>query len=422
MNKLAFTLALLGVTGVLSESDQGEMEMDSWCVTYVSTYLAPVSNQEDRPTINSEQDKSTVKDSGSLPSILSIRPTSGKNTYPPREEQSVSEGLSSASTASDLDSISRIDVIPASTSNEIVPTSSGIVEPEGRSIIFQVSIPENDKRSINKRATRGFEQTSSIESDATSYAISVPPTLPSSSTKDLSTDLNTETVELNSLPPASSTVEPTSTIPESIETSTGIAETTVESLGTTTEPVGTIESIESSTELERQQLLPRKSTETVDIPTEDACVEGLTDPTVLPLLKERKDDCSSNNVITVSPSTVTITETLTRRFVWVIPTSWPPSPTKKRVARDEDEATTIFPTEYPDTYATYCDNAEDYYKACSSLGVTQSTTTLPTSTTTEDNPACRAKQMVNTAGEAMGYKSEKHWELMIMPGYTMIAI
>ncbi|KAM0427103.1 hypothetical protein ACHAQK_012210 [Fusarium lateritium] len=200
MKKLAFTLALLGVTGVLSESDQGEMEMDSWCVTQ------------------------------------------------PREEQSVSEGLSSASTASDLDSISRIDVIPASTSNEIVPTSSGIVEPEGRSIIFQVSIPENDKRSINKRATGAFEQTSSIESDATSYAISVPPTLPSSSTKDLSTDLNTETVELNSLPPASSTVEPTSTIPESIETSTELAETTVESLGTTTEPVGTIESIEPSTE------------------------------------------------------------------------------------------------------------------------------------------------------------------------------
>ncbi|KAM0479353.1 hypothetical protein ACHAP7_005664 [Fusarium lateritium] len=118
----------------------------------------------------------------------------------------------------------------------------------------------------------------------------------------------------------------------------------------------------------------------------------------------------------------TITETLTRRFVWVIPTSWPPSPTKKRVARDEDEATTIFPTEYPDTYATYYDNAEDYYEACSSLGVTQSTIALPTPTTTEENPACRAKQMVKRACEAMGYEFEEQWELMITSGYTMIAI
>jgi hypothetical protein len=118
----------------------------------------------------------------------------------------------------------------------------------------------------------------------------------------------------------------------------------------------------------------------------------------------------------------TVTETLQRRFVWVVPTTWPPTPTKKRVARDEGEATTIFPTEYPDTYATYCENADDYYDACSSLGVVQSTTTLPTPTTTEEDPICRAKQLVKRAGEAMGYEFENHWELMTMPGYTMIAI
>lgn len=118
----------------------------------------------------------------------------------------------------------------------------------------------------------------------------------------------------------------------------------------------------------------------------------------------------------------TVTETLKRRFVWVVPTTWPPTPTKKRVARDEGEATTIFPTEYLDTYATYCENADDYYDACSSLGVVQSTTTLPTPTTTEENPICRAKEIVKRAGEAMGYEFENHWELMTMPGYTMIAI
>lgn len=118
----------------------------------------------------------------------------------------------------------------------------------------------------------------------------------------------------------------------------------------------------------------------------------------------------------------TVTETLKRRFVWVVPTTWPPTPTKKRVARDGDVATTIFPTEYPDTYASYCENADDYYDACSSLGVVQSTTTLPTPTTTEENPICRAKDIVKRAGEAMGYEFENHWELMTMPGYTVIAI
>jgi hypothetical protein len=44
-------------------------------------------------------------------------------------------------------------------STNTIPTSSGIIEPEGRSIIFQVSIPnipDNEKRSINKRVSGGF--------------------------------------------------------------------------------------------------------------------------------------------------------------------------------------------------------------------------------------------------------------------------
>jgi hypothetical protein len=44
-------------------------------------------------------------------------------------------------------------------STNTMPTSSGIIEPEGRSIIFQVSIPnipDNEKRSVNKRVSGGF--------------------------------------------------------------------------------------------------------------------------------------------------------------------------------------------------------------------------------------------------------------------------
>ncbi|KAK6709486.1 hypothetical protein SNK04_010432 [Fusarium graminearum] len=50
------------------------------------------------------------------------------------------------------------EVMPSSTTDtNAIPTSSGLVEPAGRSVIFQVSVTGNEKRNIHKRqATGGF--------------------------------------------------------------------------------------------------------------------------------------------------------------------------------------------------------------------------------------------------------------------------
>ncbi|KAF5664272.1 hypothetical protein FHETE_7154 [Fusarium heterosporum] len=684
MKTLAFGIALLGATSLCSANDQGEMEMDTWCVTYVSTYLAPVANEGDRPTDESGE-KSTADNSGRLPFVPSIWPTFAKNTS--SVTQTTSSGLSfigsdsstlgiessglsligsdlptsesqsskDVSTSQELSSNAPTSDVESVISTSLAPTSSGIIEPQGRSIIFQVSIPNDNKRSINKRATGGFvgndnpgkctfaavfnlaegqlfesgmpiyyaagedykelsgqdvppsgsikttfaaggdglvftnsglpngeagfcqgpdgqvyitftsgppgcvvvnlaayeatqcqngrlvgvDDPSSVSTIATSEALEseastietlstiesassdsedpsvptsivqstettpessfVPPISKSSSiprttvtdsstmkpsieqsssgygsselssstesdrsistssaalaesaettetaTSTVSTDVtpsadstastpsttdideSSSLLETSSTPgssseisgPSGSSTESPDTSIDSTDTTGDSTETTVSSIETTTEPLDTTaESAETTTDP------PDTTTETVETTTEDACVAEITDPAGSPPLDDRKEQCSDLNVVTVSPSTVTVTETLNKRFVWVVPTSWPPTPTtKKRFARDDDDATTIFPTEFPEGYAAFCDDAEDYYSACSRLGVTRTTTTLPTPTETEQDPPCRVKQMVKRAGEAMGYEFEEHWELMTMPGYTMIAI
>lgn len=203
MKTPAFVIALLGVAGVISMTDLEEMEVDSWCVTYVSTYLVPVVNQGDRPTIEPGEEKPAAEDSGRLPFAPSLRPTFARNTSSSTgntlsgssivssepsilagrpQGQSVAETRSSHSTAGDLVSITSNNIAPTSSDVEFIvntntntitasseleptvstnsiPTSSGITEPEGRSIIFQVSIPDNpdnEKRSIEKRVSGGF--------------------------------------------------------------------------------------------------------------------------------------------------------------------------------------------------------------------------------------------------------------------------
>ncbi|KAJ4026110.1 hypothetical protein NW761_006794 [Fusarium oxysporum] len=117
--------------------------------------------------------------------------------------------------------------------------------------------------------------------------------------------------------------------------------------------------------------------------TVDACVSGITSPDREPPLNVREEECSDLNVVTVSPATVTVTEVRKRRIVRGIIVAEHVMPVTRNVApRDDDDvATTIFPTQTPE-YATYCGSADEYYDACSSLGVTRFTTTLSTETVT----------------------------------------
>jgi hypothetical protein len=79
-----------------------------------------------------------------------------------------------------------------------------------------------------------------------------------------------------------------------------------------------------------------------------------------------------------------VTEVRKRRVVRGIIVAEHVMPVTRNIApRDDDDvATTIFPTQTPE-YATYCESADEYYDACSSLGVTRFTTTLSTETETK---------------------------------------
>ncbi|KAI7763212.1 hypothetical protein LZL87_013024 [Fusarium oxysporum] len=125
------------------------------------------------------------------------------------------------------------------------------------------------------------------------------------------------------------------------------------------------------------------TTEPTTIPAVDACVSGITSPDGEPPLDVREEECSDLNVVIVSPATVTVTEVRKRRVVRGIIVAEHVMPVTRNVAPrdDDDAATTVFPTQTPE-YATYCDSADEYYDACSSLGVTRFTTTLSTETET----------------------------------------
>ncbi|KAL4731427.1 hypothetical protein ACLX1H_000393 [Fusarium chlamydosporum] len=237
-----------------------------------------------------------------------------------------------------------------------------------------------------------------------------------------STQVDTDTPTL--FPSTIPTTELSSETPSSVEskrlpdTSQGTTSSSV--IEPSSEISITSDDITSGVSSEEDNTSQLLTTSEADIPstTADACVEGITASAGDPPLAQRSGDCEEYNVVTISPYTVTTT-ILSKRWEARIPTGWPtPRPTNKQLARRQDTASTIFPSETP-AYATYCDSAGDYYEACSVLGITASTTELPTPTKTvsDEEPACRGMSMVKRAGEAMGYEFEDHWDLHRMPGW-----
>ncbi|KAH6964885.1 hypothetical protein EDB82DRAFT_528635 [Fusarium venenatum] len=187
-----FTTTLLGAVGIVTAANQASMDMDSWCITYLSTYLAPVSNQASAlPSTKREAEESIATDSRRLPLVPSIPLTFGRNTSTPMTRSILSENNQDASTldtslislqstdtsrpspvsaeTSDLNvkptgsltdelatTSTLIQDLSSTASTNVFPTSSSMTEPAGRSIILQVSISDNERRVRNKRATGGF--------------------------------------------------------------------------------------------------------------------------------------------------------------------------------------------------------------------------------------------------------------------------
>ncbi|KAL6918515.1 hypothetical protein FSST1_010010 [Fusarium sambucinum] len=116
--KSRFVIAsLLGLIGVVSAADYSAIEAGTYCITYGSTYFVPVSNQ------------------GSLPSTK-------ESLYGTTE--TVTDGIATSSIGLDV-----------TTTTDAIATSS--LPPVGRSVIFLILAPDNNKRDTYRRATRaGF--------------------------------------------------------------------------------------------------------------------------------------------------------------------------------------------------------------------------------------------------------------------------
>ncbi|RBA13267.1 hypothetical protein FPRO05_13694 [Fusarium proliferatum] len=169
--------------------------------------------------------------------------------------------------------------------------------------------------------------------------------------------------------------KPTSSSTELLSTTIGSTETSYVQTSVTesTDVTSSIASSDATTTAEATTTSGSESTTTA--PPDDSCAQSLTLNNNGPRFTDKIADCQDFNVVTVS--SYEVTQTVEKRGNVII------IPTNAIVRRAEGEAaTTIFPTGIP-AYATYCDSPSAYYEACSELGITASTTTIPEPTTTE---------------------------------------
>ncbi|KNB10655.1 hypothetical protein FOXG_10803 [Fusarium oxysporum f. sp. lycopersici 4287] len=165
MKSYILATSLLGSVGIASAAEYPSMIMDTWCITYLSTYLAPISGQ---PALSpsrhltffgnsSAATASYTNDQSIIASETVTTPTldSGLSTL------SVARTDSEAPSSGPMTgSLTEPIVTPSLSATDItsstLPTSTGIVEPPGRSVIFLVQAPSNQKRDIKKREIGGF--------------------------------------------------------------------------------------------------------------------------------------------------------------------------------------------------------------------------------------------------------------------------
>ncbi|KAG5772717.1 hypothetical protein H9Q72_001217 [Fusarium xylarioides] len=197
-------MTVLGTSGVLSMAGHGDMSLDTYCVTYLSTYLVPVANPGRSTGASSSQP--TFAGNSSLPvtqiesqSVLTfdtsvitsdatkasssgeVEPTEAQSgseiesrgeltsgttviasgdatgvsssaAIEPTQAQSGSETVSFDSTIGTL--TDQITTSSGSTvSNDALTTSTGIIEPPGRSVIILISASDTRKR---QNTDKGF--------------------------------------------------------------------------------------------------------------------------------------------------------------------------------------------------------------------------------------------------------------------------
>ncbi|KAM0084084.1 hypothetical protein ACKRZS_003726 [Fusarium odoratissimum] len=130
MKSHIFATTLLGSVGIASAAEYPSMVMDTWCITAAET--------DDQSMIASEP--------GTTPDFSSF-------DVAPTEAQTSSGAPSSGSITEPIitPSVSTTDI-----TSSALPTSTGIVEPPGRSVIFLIQASNDQKRDIGKREAEGF--------------------------------------------------------------------------------------------------------------------------------------------------------------------------------------------------------------------------------------------------------------------------
>ncbi|KAG7413541.1 hypothetical protein Forpe1208_v006943 [Fusarium oxysporum f. sp. rapae] len=161
MRSHIFATTLLGSVGIASAAEYPSMVMDTWCITYLSTYLAPISGQPSLSpsrhlTFFGNSSTATVSNTDDQSIIASeprTTPDFSSFDVAPTEAQTGSGAPSSGSITEPIitPSVSATDI-----TSSAVPTSTGIVEPPGRSVIFLIQASNDQKRDIVKREAEGF--------------------------------------------------------------------------------------------------------------------------------------------------------------------------------------------------------------------------------------------------------------------------
>ncbi|KAM0193083.1 hypothetical protein ACHAPI_007804 [Fusarium lateritium] len=189
MRRFISIAAILGAVGVIAVPDHAAIELNTFCVTYLSTYLVPISQNASLSTGTEFEGLSTLT-SGQLtvePPLLTTvdgttytltdqpgltsNPTDSITSLAPGEiassvlaslnsQSSVLESLSSRTETGTLTDepplLTTID-LGTTTITAIIPTSSGVIEPLGQSIILAVNLDNsNQERSVHKRTLGGF--------------------------------------------------------------------------------------------------------------------------------------------------------------------------------------------------------------------------------------------------------------------------
>ncbi|EXA46381.1 hypothetical protein FOVG_07099 [Fusarium oxysporum f. sp. pisi HDV247] len=161
MKSYIFATTLLGSIGIVLAAEYPSMVMDTWCITYLSTYLAPISGQPGLSpsrhlTFFGNSSTATVSNTDDQ-SIIASEPGTTLDfssfDVAPTEAQTGSGARSSGSTTEPIitPSVSATDI-----TSSALPTSTGIVEPPGRSVIFLIQASNNQKRDIGKREAERF--------------------------------------------------------------------------------------------------------------------------------------------------------------------------------------------------------------------------------------------------------------------------